>query len=383
MGILVPTYNNAATLAGLLHELLSYTDRIIVVNDGSTDDTSKILTGFPKLHIVSIKKNRGKGMALRRGFEEARLLGYDQLISIDSDGQHFPDDLPSFLDCHKENPAALIIGARNMDQTSVPGKSSFGNRFSNFWFWVQTGLQLADTQSGYRLYPVRRYAKTHFFSAKFEFEIEVLVRSAWSGIPILSVPVKVYYAPVEKRVSHFRPFKDFSRISVLNTFLVIIAVVYIWPRDFFRGFNTANLKQFVKKYLVKPGEPDYIKAISVGFGVFMGILPIWGFQMLTGLALAFLFRLNKALVVLASNISFPPLIPLVIYASYLVGGLWLGKKAVSIQFSSDLTYDLVKQHLLQYVSGAVTLALVAGTSAGLIFYFLLKLFRKESASSEQ
>jgi uncharacterized protein (DUF2062 family) len=219
---------------------------------------------------------------------------------------------------------------------------------------------------------------THFFSTKFEFEIEVLVRSAWSGIPILSVPAKVYYAPAGVRVSHFRPFRDFCRISVLNTFLTIIALAYIKPRDFFRAINKANFKRWIREYLVKPGEPDSIKAISIGFGVFMGIVPIWGFQILTAMALAFLFRLNKALVLLASNISFPPLIPFVIYASHRVGGLWLGDKAVAIQFSSDLKVDLprlVGEHLLQYVSGAMTLAVVTGTGAGLMTFFFLKLIR--------
>src|SRR4051794_36203356 len=93
---------------------------------------------------------------------------------------------------------------------------------------------MPDTQSGYRLYPIRRMEKIHFYTRKFEFEIEVLVRSSWRGISINFVPVKVFYAEKESRVSHFRPFKDFSRISVLNTFLVTIALIYVKPRDFFR-----------------------------------------------------------------------------------------------------------------------------------------------------
>jgi hypothetical protein len=138
------------------------------------------------------------------------------------------------------HPAAFIIGARNMDQASVPGKSSFGNKFSNFWFWVETGLKMSDTQSGYRLYPVKLMADTSFITRKFEFEIEVLVASAWRGIEITEVPVRVYYAEKENRVSHFRPFKDFTRISILNTVLVTIAFLYIKPRNFFRGIKKKN-----------------------------------------------------------------------------------------------------------------------------------------------
>src|SRR5690606_35617176 len=151
-----------------------------------------------------------------------------------SDGQHYPSDLVKFLDQLEETPGALIVGGRNLNQENVPTKSSFGNRFSNFWFWVNTGISLPDTQSGYRCYPLKSLALQHYFTKKYEFEIEVMVRASWSGVPVLSIPVSVYYPTAEERVSHFRPFKDFSRISVLNTFLVLVALLWIKPRDFFR-----------------------------------------------------------------------------------------------------------------------------------------------------
>jgi len=238
--VLVPTYNNEQTLGKVLSSLLPFTNQIIVVNDGSTDSTLRILEQFPQINLVSYPKNKGKGYALRTGFRFAVKSGYDYAITIDSDGQHFADDLHKFLTKLEDHPAAIIIGARNMDQASVPGKSSFGHKFSNFWFWVETGLTMSDTQSGYRLYPVKLLNKTNFITRKFEFEIEVLVMSAWRGIEITEVPVRVYYADKANRVSHFRPFKDFTRISILNTFLVTIALFYIKPRDFFRGLKKKN-----------------------------------------------------------------------------------------------------------------------------------------------
>lgn len=235
--VLVPTYNNEQTLGMVLNSVLRYTDQIIVVNDGSTDSTPQLLQQFPQINAVSYLQNKGKGHALRTGFRHAVKSGYDYAITIDSDGQHFADDLGKFLTKLEDHPAAIIIGARNMDQSSVPGKSSFGNKFSNFWFWVETGLRMSDTQSGYRLYPVKLLENINFITRKFEFEIEVLVTSAWRGIEITEVPVKVFYAEKEKRISHFRPFKDFTRISILNTFLVTIALLYIKPRDFLRGIK--------------------------------------------------------------------------------------------------------------------------------------------------
>ncbi len=244
--VLIPTYNNAQTLPALLNDIARYTDNIIVVNDGSTDETSSILAQ-QKVEIVSYPINKGKGWALRQGFKKAVELGYTYAITIDSDGQHFADDLTVFLNAIDQHPNAIIIGARNMEQSSVPGKSSFGNKFSNFWFWVETGKKLPDTQSGYRLYPVKSLSNLNFFTLKYEFEIEVIVRAAWNGIDVTCVPVKVFYPEKEKRISHFRPFRDFSRISVLNTVLVAVTFLYIKPRDFFRSFKKKTSGRILKK----------------------------------------------------------------------------------------------------------------------------------------
>src|SRR5690606_1701133 len=143
---LIPTYNNAGTLNEVIASVLTYTANILVVNDGSTDDTQKIIESYPTLLHINYLPNRGKGNALKLGFRKAHELGYDYVISIDSDGQHFAKDLPVFVDTIAQNPGALIIGARNMDQSHIPGKSTFGNKFSNFWFWVETGITLPDTQ---------------------------------------------------------------------------------------------------------------------------------------------------------------------------------------------------------------------------------------------
>src|SRR5436190_15709349 len=149
--VIIPTYNNAATLAGVIEDVARFTDHIIVVNDGSTDHTIAILNAYPSVQLISYSKNVGKGWALRKAFAYAAEKGYTHAITIDSDGQHFAKDLPAFINKIEEDPHTLILGARNMGQDSVPGGSSFGNKFSNFWFWVETGIRSPDTQSGYRL----------------------------------------------------------------------------------------------------------------------------------------------------------------------------------------------------------------------------------------
>src|SRR5690606_36804571 len=132
-----------------------YTTNSIVIDDGSTDHTLEALEPFPKIDVISYTPNKGKGNALLTGFRYAFEKGYQYAITIDSDGQHYAKDLVQFVDYIEVHPESLIIGARNMNQTHVPGKSTFGSKFSYFWFWVETGYVLSDTQSGYRLYPLK------------------------------------------------------------------------------------------------------------------------------------------------------------------------------------------------------------------------------------
>jgi glycosyltransferase involved in cell wall biosynthesis len=376
--ILVPTYNNAKSLAPLIEDLQHFNARIIVVNDGSTDDTENILTLFPGVLSISYFPNRGKGFALRKGFHAAVELGYDYAISIDSDGQHFAKDIPAFLDVLEKNPGALIIGARNMDQSSIPAKSSFGHRFSNFWFQVETGIKLPDTQSGFRLYPVARLQSLIFITSRFEFEIEVIVCAAWKGIPVIPVPVSVYYAPAGERVSHFRPFADFTRISILNTFLVLISFIYIKPRDLLRRlFLKQKWKEVFIDELFDPSQSDLRKSVSVAFGIFMGILPIWGFQLIVAIFGAILFRLNKGLVIVFANVSIPPMIPLIIYTSYRFGAYWMPEPAPLISLTKSLSLSAIRYNFKQYLVGSISLSIVAAIVAGLISLVLLKIFSKK------
>ena len=380
--VIIPTYNNDSTLSAVIADVEQYTSNIIVVNDGSTDNTAIILASLPHIDIIGYSKNKGKGWALRKGFEKAVESGYTHAITIDSDGQHFAGDLPVFMDKLQLAEDAIIIGARNMNQSSVPGKSSFGYKFSNFWFKIETGINAPDTQSGYRLYPVALMKDIHFFTRKYEFEIEVLVRAAWKGIKIESVPVLVYYAPKEKRISHFRPFKDFFRISVLNTFLVLIAFLYIKPRNFFRSiFKKRNWEVFFREQVFNVNEPHYIKALSVALGICMGIMPVWGFQLVTAIFLSIVLKLNKALVIIAANISVPPLIPLIIFFSYKTGAVWMANGGGDLTFSSSLTFESVRNNFQQYLYGGITLALVSGIVCGLVTWALLAFFNKKTSTA--
>lgn len=365
--VIVPTYNNGKTLQRVLDGLLAYTDAIIVVNDGSTDATAGILKGYPQVTQVHFPENKGKGMALRAGFAKALQHGYEYAVTIDSDGQHYPDDITVFLSALEEQGEALLIGSRNMRQEGVPAKSSFGNKFSNFWFWFETGIKLSDTQSGYRLYPLKKLP-AGFYTNKFEFEIEVIVRTAWKGVRVVNVPVRVLYDP-DERVSHFRPFKDFSRISVLNTVLVIISLLYIKPRDFFRSFKKKGFKRFFLENVLESDDSPSKKALSIALGVFIGIAPLWGLQTVLVLSLAYVLRLNKLIAFAFSNISIPPMIPFIIIASLHVGGVFIQSPAGTADMP---VMDAVKHNMLQYLTGSLVLATMAAVFFGMAGYLLIQ-----------
>ncbi len=377
----MPTYNNQQSLEAVVVELLHYTSNLLIVNDGSTDTTKTILEGFPSVNTLHFQKNRGKGTALRRGFKAAEKLGYEYAITIDSDGQHYPDDLELFL-TELENralnaPELLLVGDRNMGGEGIPGKSSRGNIFSNFWYLVVTGNQLHDTQSGYRLYPLKVVNSMRLYTRKFELEIEVIVKASWRKVEVRNIPIKVFYQE-ENRVTHFRPFKDISRIVMLYMWFVLVSFFYIHPRNKYQDFKEKGFSRFWKEDILKSQEPAHKKAAAIALGVFVGISPFWGLHTMLVFLLAAVFNLNKIIAFLFSNISIPPLIPLIIYASYQTGSLLSGH-GVSWELSLedfDSTTE-VFQGLWQYVLGSFALAAVVALSMWLVFYFLFSTFNQK------
>jgi uncharacterized protein (DUF2062 family) len=197
------------------------------------------------------------------------------------------------------------------------------------------------------------------------------VKLAWRFVPFVAVPIRVKYDPSE-RVSHFRPARDFTRISILNTFLVLIALIWYYPRKFF----SVQTWKAIKQEAIKPDESNMKKALSIGFGVFMGIIPLWGFQLLIGIPLSVLFKMNKVLFITAANISIPPTLPFIIYVSFLCGQLVLTGKTDTSQLT-NLSLESIKTNAVQYFVGACVFAVWAFAVSFLVSFTLLKIFRKE------
>jgi len=375
---LIPTYNNARTLEATVLGARAQLPGVIVVDDGSTDGTREILDGLAGTEGITVLrhgKNRGKGAALRTGFLHAQEAGYSHAIAMDSDGQHLPGEIPRVLAACGDG---LVIGKRDLTADGGYRRSRFGVKNSNFWVWVATGRRLPDTQSGFRAYPLDDVGKLRLVSTGYDLEIEVLVKAAWTGVAIESVPIRVLYPPREERVSHMRPVRDFLRIGRLNARLVFLRICLPAPylgiiaqkRFFEMPLRKRISESFRELFLREPGSNGRI-ALSVGLGLFMGLAPIWGFQIAAVLLVAHATGLSKPVALVASHISVPVFIPAILYASLLLGRMALG------QYEGAITsIHVTPSDLPAWILGSLILATATAVVGAALTWILLKCFRR-------
>ncbi|RUM33812.1 MAG: glycosyltransferase family 2 protein [Desulfobulbus sp.] len=227
--IVIPTYNHGERIAEVIAGCRPLNLPILVVDDGSTDNTATVLRGITDITVLHHEYNQGKGAALLTGFGLA-MQGCDWAITLDADGQHTPQDCLRLLEAVPEGQRPLVLGVRQgMEGRDVPWTSRFGRGFSNFWVWASGGPWVADSQSGFRLYPLPETLNLPVRAKRYQYEVEVLVQAAMAGMSIVEAPVQVIYQGSE-RVSHFRPFVDFWRNTI--TFFRLIM------RRFFSRFFT-------------------------------------------------------------------------------------------------------------------------------------------------
>jgi len=368
--IVIPCYNHPATVATVAASAQPYAP-VIVVDDGSTIK----LPDLPGCTRLRLEKNSGKAAALRAGFKHAAELGYTHAITMDADGQHFAEDLPKFLELARSQPDALGVGVRDFFAAGCPTHRRRSNAVSTFWFRVETGVRLGDTQCGFRCYPLTLTQRIRTRSGRYAFELEFMVRASWIDTRIIAVPVKCTYAPDQIRLSHFRPVKDLAHITLMNIGLVLQSwtvpkkLRVLWSLGG-RESLWATIGDFFTEHAHEPGRI----AGAVGLGLFCGIAPFWGVQMLVAATIAHWLRLNKATTLLASNISIPPCVPFLVYGSTILGH-WL--------FTGQILHITVEemrahwaQHILQYVVGSFALGILAGIAGMIITYGVARLWRK-------
>ena len=220
--VVIPVYNHSGTIQDVVKKTLKYTDNVLVVDDGSEDSDISLLLKKFNVKVLKHEKNRGKGAALRTAAEYLQKnTNASYIITLDADGQHSPDDIKNFLPYITPESNNIILGNRDFSSTNVPEKSKFGRKFSNFWIKLETGKEVFDSQSGFRGYPVTLLTNTNCLSEHYAFETEILVRGVWAGLDVVNVNISVYYPEKNKRISHFRPFIDNFRISLIHSRLTL------------------------------------------------------------------------------------------------------------------------------------------------------------------
>ncbi|MBN1983233.1 MAG: DUF2062 domain-containing protein [Chitinivibrionales bacterium] len=366
IAIIIPTYNNAATITEVLTSVLRRHTEIIVINDGSTDGTGLAVKQFTSVTSIDLPVNRGKGEALKKGICAALAQGYTHAITFDADGQHNPDDIPVFIQKIEEQPDTFWIGSRILFDSSTdspaPYASRFGRAFGSFWFRFNTGIALFDTQCGLRAFNL---ATVSPLSAKckgrrYEYEQELLIKVAWKGIALKEVAVRRIYLPKEVAISHFRPVRDFFRISKINAAAAFRRIILPVAFGEIPGKNwQEKLKIVLKREITSHITPSKAAA-SVTLGVFIGIFPIHGLQMLTLIAVCGLLSYNRPLALLGLCVSSPPLLPLLI-VSTVACGRWF------------LTFDLVKKCTFLYSSNTLWQGTIDFVIGSIILSFVMSL----------
>lgn len=368
--VVVPVYQNAATVRSVVTGALALGLPVVVVDDGSTDGSGDAVADLP-VERVRHSRNRGKGAALLSGAERVKQRGGTHVVSLDADGQFSPDEVPALLAETGRRPEAIVCGVRRFEGSGAPRGSTFGRRFSNFWVRAISGARVDDSQSGLRVYPLHTLLELGLRRMRYDLEVEVLVRAAWSGVEIVGVPVAVTYAPAAGRVSHFRPFRDNLRISRTYAILCTKAMLLLWPpRVARKGSTSGGVERLslarhprgtVRALLRHETSPARIAA-SAALGVLIGALPIPGLHPLALTAACAALGVHRLAAFAAARLCAPPLVP----ALFLAVGYHA--RHGSRSSGAQGLVDLALERLLDYATGIALLAFPLAVLGGLLMF---------------
>ncbi len=221
--VVVPVYDHEHAIGTTVERLLPHGVPVLLVDDGSVASCAAVLRELASHHagqvsLLRLDENGGKGAAVIAGMRQAATLGASHVLQIDADGQHDTADVPRFLAESAAHPDAVINGRPLYDE-SVPIGRLVGRYATHVWVWINTlSLDIADSMCGFRVYPLAAtlaLLDREYVGRRMDFDIEIIVRLHWAGVPIRTVPTRVTY-PLDG-VSHFRLWRDNARISAMHT----------------------------------------------------------------------------------------------------------------------------------------------------------------------
>lgn len=356
--VVAPTFNNAAALADVLKRIACLGLATIVVNDGSTDLTGILLESFPSIHVLAHSTNLGKAAAMRTGFDAAARLGFTHAVTIDTDGQHDPDDVPRLLEQARASPASLILGTRAHRIAGYPTLNRIGRWVSNKLVWLECGLRLEDTQCGLRLYPLSLISAAPCHASRYGFETEILTRAAWKGFAVAPIPVRCTYELKEGRVTHFQPWRDSIRAGSMHGKLLAEAA-WRWPLRLAARFHPTAVWRDM--HATPRGRMEFAGGLALG--VFCACLPLYGIQAVLSFLGARALRLNRLSALAGSQLSSPPLSAVLIAASIALGhlllnGHWPDSGAWKLAHASIRPWAIMRTFGTDWLTGSLVLGAV-------------------------
>ncbi len=301
--VAIPACNNESSINQVIGNVLELTILpILIIDDGSEKVlTTSIQQNFlsnPRLNFIRFEDSQGKGAAVQAAFSYCLKNNYTHVVTMSAEGDHNAFEIPLLTGAAKQNPFSVIVGSGEAIASTEPESNKLSKRFAQCWnkLWAkyQTDAKVADVQSGFRCYPLFHMQNMIFRFKKLDFEIEVLIRSIWSGIDIKNIKTSVVYDPNDTTNNKAKNLKDNLKMMTLRTTLVIVSLI------------------------TEPTSP-FQSAIAVAIGVFVGVLPIFGLHTAIVAAISIVFRMNFIYLWLGTHISTPPLIPFVLYGSNLIG----------------------------------------------------------------
>jgi len=374
----IPTFNNKNTIEEVALGCHQHLEHVLVVDDGSSDTDIQTLFCHTDIKVLKHAKNLGKGQALRSALNFIQKQGGKFMLSIDADGQHYPEDIDKFIAILKTDQSSIIIGCRDFTQKNIPGKSQFGRAFSNFWLRLETGAVITDSQSGFRCYPIDYISKIKTSGNYYDFETEILTRAVWAGMKLTEVPIKVFYPPANLRVSSFHPLVDNLRISLMHIRLLgrrLLPIPYPKVIHLEKTKISMNILlhpvKLIKMLLQENASPLGL-AISAGVGIFLGVLPLVSVHILAVIYITSRLHLNKIMALSVQNLCMPPFVPVacIELGHFILYGKWLTDISLKAVFGS------IPERIWDWFIGSLILAPILAMVTMIIVYLSARAIQK-------
>jgi len=368
----IPVYNNGTTVEDVIKRCRRELCQVLVIDDGSDDIDLEKRYADSDITVIRHPRNLGKGAAILTAIEFLAARDVDYMITIDGDGQHYPEDIPRFLPLLAENNHTMVIGCRDFDAPNIPNSSRRGRAIANFWMKIETGLNIDDCQSGFRAYPVKYFSRMKFICRRYNFETEALVRAAWAGIELKCITVRTWYPEPDNRISHFHPWHDNWRISLIHAHLTGLRLLPIPRKKLVKQKREPVLELLhpVKffKFLLRENVTPHGLAAAAAVGTILAVIPMPGLHSIAIIYVATKLHLNRLMAFNIQHLFMPPFTPILcVEVGYrLLHGEWL--------LTADWNTLVLQlpQRLLEWLLGSIIVAPIFAMITATIVWSIAK-----------